>query len=353
MSLIRFQCTDFRCIERADLELSRGYNLVIGENASGKTSVLEAIAYLGRGRSFRGATTRELIRHGQESFVLHGTVDNGHRRVSIGVGNSREGLEVHIDAEKQAGAAPLAENLPLLVIDPDVHNLVAGGPDDRRRYLDWVAFHVEHGFLEGWRRFRRALRQRNAALKQTNTDLSSWNVEVAEAGEAIDAARQRVLEILEPALAEAGEALLASDIDVQYQQGWPAEHSLAEALVAGEERDRQQGSTQAGPHRADLRLNYDERRARKLVSRGQQKLLASAMILAAAEVVQSHLEKPLLLLLDDPAAELDSRALSRLMSGVVGLGCQVVATALEAERPLFPSPPATFHVEHGSIQPDA
>lgn len=353
MSLVSFQCTDFRCLAQAELSLSPGYNLVVGENASGKTSLLEAIAYLGRGRSFRGASTRELIRHGQDAFVLHGSVDTGNRRVSMGVGNSRDGLQIHIDSEKQSGAAALAENLPLLVIDPDVHNLVAGGPDERRRYLDWVVFHVEHGFLDAWRRYRRALRQRNAALKQPGADLRSWDAEVAETGEAVDRARRGVLEIMAPALAEAGAGLLSSDIEVQYQQGWPADQSLAEALAAGQERDRQLGSTQAGPHRADLKLIYDERRARKLVSRGQQKLLAAGMILGAGEVVQAHLEKPVLLLLDDPAAELDSGALSRLMSAVVRLESQVVATALEAGRPLFPSAPTTFHVEQGVLRQQA
>ena len=108
------------------------------------------------------------------------------------------------------------------------------------------------------------------------------------------------------------------------------------ALEEGTKRDQQQGNTQYGPHRADLKLSYDDRRARKLVSRGQQKLLACAMILAATETAQTALERPLLLLLDDPGAELDSDALSRLMRRVVDLGSQVIATSLVPDVPLFP-----------------
>jgi DNA replication and repair protein RecF len=194
-----------------ELELGSGNNLIYGPNASGKTSILEAAAYLGRGRSFRGASTRELIRHEAEEFVLFGRADTGPRQVTLGVRNSRAGLEVHTDGEKKDSAAPLAEALPLQIIDPDVHKLIAGGPEERRRYADWIAFHVEHGYLERWRRFRRALKQRNAALRAGAQQgmLTGWDQELAELGVAIDDVRRRMLEITRPALtstiSEAGE----------------------------------------------------------------------------------------------------------------------------------------------------
>ena len=100
-----------------------------------------------------------------------------------------------------------------------------------------------------------------------------------------------------------------------------------------------------------LKLSYDDRRAHKLVSRGQQKLLACAMILAATETVQTALERPLLLLLDDPSAELDSDALSRLKRRVVDLGSQVIATSLVPDVAFFPDAGSVFHVEHGALKP--
>ena len=317
MPLNSFKCTDFRCLESAELELDPRYNLIFGPNASGKTSLLEAIAYLGRGRSFRGAPTQNLLRHGASEFVLFGKADAGAREAAIGVRNSREGLEIHIGGDKVASAAGLADVLPLQIVDPDIHNLIAGGPEQRRRYIDWIAFHVEQGYLEHWRRFRRALKQRNAALKENANPevLAGWDKEFTETAREVHEARQRVLDITRPALEEIGTSLLGSAVKVEYQQGWSADKSLAAALLAGIDRDQQLGSTQAGPHRADLKLVYDERQARRLVSRGQQKLLASALILAATEVVQSHLERPLLLLLDDPAAELDNDSLTRLDGG--------------------------------------
>ncbi len=335
-----------------ELQLDPGYNLIYGANASGKTSVLESIAYLGRGRSFRGASTQDLIRYGASAFILFGKTSVGGRVGSLGVRNSRLGLEVHVDGEKSSGAAALAEMLPLQVIDPDVHNLVAGGPEERRRYIDWIAFHVERGFLAQWRRFRRALKQRNAALREgaDRSTLAGWDKELAEAGVEVHAARGRVLEIIRPALEEAGKALLGSGVDFVYRPGWPADKSLGEALAAAGERELQVGSTQVGPHRADMKLIYDERRARKRVSRGQQKLLACSLIVAAVEVVQAHLERPLLLLLDDPAAELDASSLERLMTRVADLGCQVIATSLVANKRLFPQSPSLFHVEHGALE---
>jgi DNA replication and repair protein RecF len=344
-----FRAENFRCLEHIEFAPDAKYNLIYGANASGKTSLLEALAYLGRGKSFRAAPVSSLIRHGEKEFVLFGKVDRGERTASIGVRNSREGLEVRLDGESGGGAAALAEMLPLQVVDPDIHNLVSGGPEERRRYLDWIAFHVEHGFLPAWRRFRRALKQRNAGLKAGGAGLEPWNAEFVELGLRVDEARRAVLEVCLEALEEQGAALLESDVRFEYRSGWPTDKGLADALQESFERDLQQGSTQVGPHRADIKLIYDDRQARRLVSRGQQKLLACSMVLAATEIVQTHLEQPMLLLLDDPAAELDENSLGRLMEQVFSLGCQVIATTLDPGALSFPETPAMFHVEQGNL----
>lgn len=352
MPIEHFSARDFRCLTSIEFDAAPGNNLIYGRNASGKTSLLEALAYLGRGKSFRGAAANDLIRHGEREFVLFGRVAEGARTSTIGVRNSNEGLEVRVDGEDDGGAAALAAALPLQIIDPDVHDLIGGAPERRRRYLDWIAFHVEHGYLTAWRRFRRALKQRNAALKSgaAAATIDGWNAEFAVLAEQLDAGRRLALEITMDGLEEAGGDLLGSDVRFEYRAGWNEDKGLLQTLEAGLERDIQQGSTQHGPHRADLRLIYDERQARKLVSRGQQKLLACAMVLAATETAQTALERPLLLLLDDPAAELDADSLSRLMRRVGDLGCQVVATSLEPNRQLFGDTALMFHVERGELE---
>ena len=346
-----FRATNFRCLESVELKLGPRFNLISGTNASGKTSLLEALAYLGRGKSFRGASTTNLTRHDASEFVLFGEVQQAQGWVAVGARNSREGLEVRVAGESAAGAAALATALPLQIIDPEVHNLIAGGPEQRRRFLDWVAFHVEHDHLLIWRRFRRALKQRNAALKAkaTAAAIRSWSAEFLDLAGQLDASRRRALEATLDSLQEHGLVLLETELSFEYQQGWARERDLAEALESGIDRDLQLGATQAGPHRADVKVSYDERQARKLVSRGQQKLLASAMILAATETAQAALERPLLLLLDDPAAELDNDSITRLMSAVASLGCQVVATSLDPEALVFPENPVRFHVEQGAV----
>lgn len=352
MAITRFTAQGFRCLENVEFDPDPRYTLIYGANASGKTSLLEAIGYLGRAKSFRGAPPGNLIQHGEQAFVLFGQVDFGGRRVSVGVRNSRAGLEVRVDGDSSGGAAALAAALPLQVIDPDVHNLVSGGPDERRRFLDWLAFHVEPEYLQLWRQFRRTLKQRNAALKVRGggRSLGAWDREFCEFGERVNAVREQVLADSVETLRAHGAGLLGADIDFRYAPGWGREKTLQEALEDHLERDRALGTTQVGPHRADLRLIYDERQARRLVSRGQQKLLASSMILAATETVQAKLERPLVLLLDDPAAELDRHSLGRLMDRVAALGSQVIATSLEPDELPFPVAARVFHVEQGTLR---
>ena len=351
MPIESFSAHDFRCLVDIEFEADPHHNLIVGRNGSGKTSILEAIGYLGRGKSFRGAPTTSLVRHGEDAFVLFGQVIDGERRSSVGVRNGAAGLEVRVNGESGGGSAVLAAALPLQIIDPDVHDLVAGPPDGRRRYLDWLAFHVEHGYLESWRRFRRALKQRNAAVRSgaNRAVIDNWTTEFCEYARAIDSGRRAALEIAADALEGVATELLGGTTRFEYRAGWPEDTELADVLAANVDKDIQQGNTQQGPHRADLRLIYDERQARKLVSRGQQKLLACGMILAAAETAQTALERPLLLLLDDPAAELDADSLSRLMGRVDRLGCQVIATSLEADTAIFRDAAAVFHVEHGRL----
>ena len=351
MPIQTFSAQNFRCLTSVEFEPDPHYNLICGPNASGKTSVLEALAYLGRGKSFRGAATTNLVRHGEDAFILFGRVGDGERQSVVGVRNSAAGLEIRIDGESGGGAAALASALPLQVIDPDVHALVAGAPDARRRYLDWIAFHVEHGYLESWRRFRRALKQRNAALRAgaSQAVIDGWNTEFCEHAAHIDAGRRVALDTTLEALEEAGADLLGSEVGFEYRPGWSENHELRGVLEADIDKDRQQGATLHGPHRADLKLSYDARQARKIVSRGQQKLLACAMIVAATDTAQTALERPLLLLVDDPSAELDGESLTRLMNRVARLGCQVIATSLDPDSRIFPDEPTVFHVKHGEL----
>ena len=353
MSLERLSLEDFRCVARAELDCDPRCNLITGENASGKTSLLEAIFFLGRGRSFRSARNELLIRHGASQFSLVARVRQGGITQPLGLRLSAEGIEARYAGRPVGGLAALATVLPVQAIDPEVHRLVDGGPQERRRYLDWGVFHVEPNFVELWRRYQRALRQRNACLKagQANALVQAWDRELVEAGEAVAQHRVRYLQGLSGAVRAVGQRLLGADIELSLHQGWSADRTLPEALEHSLPRDRERGLTHAGPHRADLGLRVAGLPARDRVSRGQQKLLAATLLLGQLAHDAERGSPMAALLVDDPAAELDAGNLERLLDEVIQLPVQLFLTALDPRNPVLSRLPQArrFHVEHGVL----
>ena len=352
MPLGWFRAEHFRCLSGIELELDPGVNLFVGPNASGKTSLLEAVFFLSRGRSFRSRRRGALITHGQDAFVLSGLSQAAPAPTVLGVRAGRAGTEWHLGGAAAAGIADLAEQFAAQVIDPEVHKLLEEGPGRRRRFLDWGVFHVEPLFLPTWRRYHQALRQRNAALKQDGNDdaLAAWEQELASNGELLARQRQRYLDRLAQPLAEIGGALLDRPITLAHEPGWNSDCGLLEVLRADRRRDRRYRATQAGPHRGDVVVQVDGRAAKDHVSRGQQKLVAAGLMLAQLEVQEQERPGRSALLLDDPAAELDRNNLARLMAIVHRVPGQVWVTALRADTEGLPRGARLFHVEQGQIK---
>ena len=354
MPLGWFRAEQFRCLAEVELELDPRANLFVGPNASGKTSLLEAAFFLSRGRSFRSRRRDALIRHGHDAFLLAGRSEAGPAVIPLGVRASRNGTEWRVGGAPADGIADLAEQFPAQVIDPEVHKLLEEGPGRRRRFLDWGVFHVEHAFLDNWRRYHQALRQRNAALKQdaSDQDLAAWEQELAGSGEALAQQRESYLSRLSAPLSTIGSALLDRPITLVHSRGWDAEAALIRALETGRTRDRRYRATQVGPHRGDVVVQVDGRPAKDHVSRGQQKLVAAALMLAQLEIQEQERPGRSALLLDDPAAELDATNLGRLMAIVQKLPAQLWVTSLRAEIPGLPAGARVFHVEQGRIRPE-
>jgi DNA replication and repair protein RecF len=349
VALERVRIDGVRCINQADLRLEPYRNYIFGPNGAGKTSVLEAIYLLSRGRSFRTRQSKRLIQRGQASLTVLGdaAIDGVSRRLALQL--SRAGLETRLDGTAGVGIAELARALPAHVIDPNIHALIEGGPSRRRRFLDWGVFHVEPSFLGAWRRFRRCLGQRNAALK-SGAEIEPWSRALAEAGEAVHAARQAYFERLATVVSAVGDSLTDGRLTVSYRRGWSRDTTLAEALTASQNRDRVALTTQVGPHRADLSVALDEQAVREEASRGQQKLVAAALVLSQVRVFAEVTGQGGVLLVDDPAAELDTQSFERLSSALDAVPAQLVLTGLSAGV-LPPSPgAAVFHVERGSVR---
>jgi DNA replication and repair protein RecF len=349
MSLAELRIENVRCVESAVLEFSAELNLIAGENGAGKTSILEAIFLLGRGRSFRTRSTERLIRHGQSKLTVYGRTDDAPPK-QAGIEIAADGgTRARINGENAASLLELSGVLPVQAIDPEIHKLVDQGPERRRRWLDWLVFHVEPTFGLHWSRYNRALKQRNAALRSGHAAIDAWDKELLGNGVAITEARQRTLQRLAPRLADTFDRFGKLSVDVGFTTGWASDGSFEDALRQHRERDRLRGITTAGPHRADITLRRNHRAARETLSRGQQKLTAVAMIVSQLHLLQDELGLRAALLLDDPAAELDEKNLQRLFAELSSLRCQMIATSLTPETALFQAPKATFHVEQGRV----
>lgn len=349
VSLTRLQVTSLRCLASAEIVAHPDLNVIVGHNGAGKTSLLEALYVLGRGRSFRAPQLGGLISSGAREATIYAETHEPDGKLGLRI--SAGATEIRIDGQGGASVAELAERLPVQLIDPAVHSLVQGGPGERRRYLDWGVFHVKHEFLGGWRKFRRALQQRNAALKQgvDSATVAAWEPDLLDGATVVDKCRRGYIKDIEPILQLYVANFVDLPIKLRYRPGWPDTASLAEALAAGGDRDRALGATQAGPHRAELEIIVDGQLARHRLSRGQQKLLGAAMVLAQAECVQSATGKRPILLVDEPAAELDPQHLAGLVDGIVESGSQVFITALTDSALPVSDSHSRFHVERGKV----
>ncbi len=348
MSLLALEVEGLRCLQKIRLELHPHVNLVTGANGAGKTSLLEAIYLLGRGRSFRTRLTERLIAHDAGSLQVFGRTDNP-IFPTLGFGFDRkEGLRARVAGRDAKSLAELSVAFPVQVVDPGIHRLVEEGPAYRRRWLDWGVFHVEPGFVSAWIDYARTLKQRNAALK-LGSDPSPWEPELVRLGSLLADARSRTMALLEPFWQQTLAALLGEPVSLSFYQGWGQEPGLAEILAASRERDLERGSTGSGAHRFDVRLRIDGRSAREVLSRGQQKLLGAALALAMARLAGSEDRRPPTLLLDDPAAELDREHTDALLAEIRKMRGQLVVTALHPREAQFGSPDQAFHVEHGRV----
>lgn len=351
MTLRRMQVTDFRCLHQAEIDFDPQFTLISGPNASGKTSVLEAVYLLGRGRSFRTRRLEHLIRSGSARTVIFGEVDIGERRMGLGIEGSAGGIRAKVAGERAGSLTELASVFPVQIIDPEVHRLIEEGPSRRRRFMDWGVFHVEPPFVRLWQNYHQVLKQRNAALRRREplSVVCAWDTDLVRYGELLSEARGRYVERLVGEAQTLGRGLLGMELGLSYRPGWPRNMRLREALERSWAQDQETGSTQVGPQRAELAIRLNGFAVKDRISRGQQKLLAAALLIAQIKLfpVDSPIQPTLLL--DDPAAELDDFRLAGLIEQVRAQPVQLIVTTLHAEFAAFGEPGSRLRLDGGSV----
>lgn len=376
MHVTRLDIRQLRRFEQVRLSPTPGLNVITGDNGAGKTSVIEALHVMAYGRSFRGRVRDGLVRSGQpalEVFVewqersdragreLHDGASVADAELSTrprkaGLRHAGHAWEGRLDGQPVSNLGELCAALAMVTFEPGSHALITGAAEVRRRYLDWGLFHVEPDFLPLWRRYSRALKQRNALLKARASDgqLDAWDRELAETGEPLGRHREQYLMALQPGLARLAIELapMLGDTRLSYLPGWRSHDlPLADALLLARQRDLQSGFTSVGPHRADWRIEYSAIPGREALSRGQAKLTALTALLAQAEHhVATRNEWPVLAF-DDLASELDRSHQQRLLQWLLANRAQVFVTGTELPPMLetVTTPFSLFHVEHGEV----
>lgn len=374
MALVKLQTEYFRNLDGVPVSFSPSMNLLFGENGSGKSSFLEAIGYLGLGRSFRVSRHQAVCAHNQNRLTVfgglnHGLTDQEERpserskniihRLGISRDIAAKETRLKVDGEVVRSLSLLARHFPVSVIDPGVFDIVAGGPGKRRQFLDWSVFHVEPSFSSAWQQCQRVTSQRNQMLRNGRLDdalIRVWdNQYVALANQVTEARREAFTQFKNAfdALLVEVETPWTDGLKLDFFPGWDISQSLAEVLIQHREQEQRMGHTLYGPNRADVRMRFQGRPVSETFSRGQQKTLVILMKIAQGMVLNT-LGKQVTFLLDDINAELDGEHRAMLAEKLRELRCQVFLTSIEQPQPqalwrhTMPDF-KMFHVEHGGL----
>jgi DNA replication and repair protein RecF len=363
--LDRIALHHFRNLHGLEARFSPGVNLIAGPNGHGKSNLLEAVHFLALAHSNRTRKDKELIAWDapeDAGFVIRGEGVVGEREHVQSLEYREGGSRVKVAGEESRRLGDLLGNFLLTAFAPEDLDLIRSGPQERRRFLDVLLCQLDPSALEVLRRYRTALKQRNAALRwnlrgEEEALLDAYEATLAEAGGEIVFRRREWVGKLAPKAAnfheEIGGGAEALALSLPGKQETPeSPSSLAEMMVAklreSRLRDRENGLTSIGPHRDDLLVLLDQKPARDFASQGQKRSAALALKLAAANLLEETSGMPPILILDDVFAELDPGRRERLGALVAGRGQAFIATPRREDLPFAVE--AELRLEKGRIR---
>lgn len=321
-------------------------NLLVGKNGSGKTSLLEAVFLLSRGKSFRHHEPKRYISHHAPSCTVWAMSEQGSLALQKRLDDKATTTVLKINDVTATAQSQLSFILPTLLIDPGSMDILEEGSGQRRQLLDWLAFHVKPEFYSEWLAYQRLLKQRNAILKNSNIDLfyaqiQAWDGQLAHHADAIHSSRQQVFVVWQDFFSQMLTRLLphfAEQIQLSYQVGYDDKVGLCTILQERLTSDIELGYTRVGAHRADVQVLFKNKneygdklkeQAVNVLSRGEKKLLITALRLSQLQTViaYNHDIHPVILI-DDIDAELDDHAIDILLDTVLPLPCQLIISSL-------------------------
>ena len=345
-----------RLLHNVSLELSPHLNIIIGKNASGKTSLLESLSLLSTGKSFRTIHISELISHSKKevlvsSHIIKPSGESSH----IGIQKSAKQTKIRIDKKDIYSQAELSVHLPVTIIHPDSINLITGSPNIRRSYLDWIIFYRHPDFHKTWKEYRHVLKQRNSCLKdpQHYYALDQWTEALVKLQPVINNFRLAALDKLCPILNEITYQLLGvKNISLSLHTGFPHQltlekNKLLDFYKEREAYDKKIHRTSSGVHSADIKITINDKPAKESASRGQLKLLTIALLLAQSKAIQKA-DDTGLILIDDLASELDKKNKKILLQYLSHLNQQLIITSTNKLK-LNNIKHKVFHVKHGEV----
>ncbi|MDR2487143.1 MAG: DNA replication/repair protein RecF [Clostridiales Family XIII bacterium] len=334
MHIETLRLIDFRNYAEEQVEFSPGVNILTGRNGEGKTNLVEAVYLLSMGRSFRTNADAQMLRFGQERFSVRGTFEKDGESLTVEVGMEGRRKIISVDGVERRKSADLLEQAYTVLFSPDDLRIVSDDPENRRRFMDRELFQIRPLYYLDVVKYRRVLRSRNLLLKERTPDgalLDIYDGYLAETGARIMTQRAHFALRLHEMSAEIQARITGGRerLVVSYEPNIPNVEAEADAILAclreRRAKDREAGTTTAGPHKDDLKILSDGVDLRAYGSRGQQRTAALSLKLAELSLIKDETGVPAILLLDDVLSELDEER-QRFLIGAFE-GHQILLTA--------------------------